>query len=408
VPNALEQRSIAVLHLGRAPRRPELDALRGLFLVWMTLTHLPTHMSEYVDQPLGYISSAEGFVFLSGLLVAHLYVRMASEDEDRMKSKLWKRSLRIYSYHLLMLFFLFTIVAAVAARTHRPALVNLLNFYLAHPVTAIIGSILLIYCPPLLDILPMYVTFMVATPWLLLMAKRWTWKPLLGASGLIWLLAQFGLRSWVHSLVVAVTHLHIPLQETGAFNLFGWQIVWICGLWIGASSARGEIPFRRLPRIAYPISAAICAFFIAVRHDWLGHLNQQYFGMQLDKWQIGPLRLLNFIAFSCVLYWSRRLVSRMILVEPFLTLGKASLEVFCAHVFFVFAGLALLYGQIDQLHGMHAVALVILTFGGMLLVALREARRKEQRPSQINPSAPNAPSASQFTASDREPSMLVK
>ena len=49
-------------------RKPELDALRGLFLVWMTLTHLPTRASDLVNQPFGFVSSAEGFVFLSALL----------------------------------------------------------------------------------------------------------------------------------------------------------------------------------------------------------------------------------------------------------------------------------------------------------------------------------------------------
>ena len=29
------------MKLPKLERRPELDALRGLFLVWMTLTHLP-------------------------------------------------------------------------------------------------------------------------------------------------------------------------------------------------------------------------------------------------------------------------------------------------------------------------------------------------------------------------------
>ena len=54
-------------------RRPELDALRGLFLVWMTLTHLPTRFSDFVNQPLGFISSAEGFVFISALLVGGIF-----------------------------------------------------------------------------------------------------------------------------------------------------------------------------------------------------------------------------------------------------------------------------------------------------------------------------------------------
>ena len=378
--SVLEQRSISVLKLGRSNRRPELDALRGLFLVWMTLTHLPTHLSDYFNQPLGFISSAEGFVFLSALLVARLYSRQALEEPEVMRQKLWRRSLFIYGYHVLMLAFAFTIAASIAARTHRPALMNLLNFYLSHPVTAIVGSLLLIYCPPLLDILPMYVTFMVATPPILVLAARKGWNGILALSGSIWLLAQFGLRSWVHSLVVAATGLHIPLQETGAFNLFAWQIVWILGLWIGASSALGHVPFSRLPRFVYPISSAICLFFIGVRHGWLGSkLTQEHLGIQLDKWQIGPLRLLNLVAFACFAYWSRKIIARIVQVEPFLTLGKASLEVFCAHVFFVFAGLALLYGQVDQLHGYHAVALVVITFTGMLLVAIREANKRRHQ-----------------------------
>ena len=98
--------------------------------------------------------------------------------------------------------------------------------------------------------------------------------------------------------------------------------------------------------------------------------------MSLDKWQIGPLRLLNLFAFSCLIYWSRRALTRLVLVEPFLTLGKASLEVFCAHVFFVFVGLALLYGEVTELHGPYAILLLAITFTALMLIALREVRRK--------------------------------
>ena len=64
--------------------------------------------------------------------------------------------------------------------------------------------------------------------------------------------------------------------------------------------------------------------------------------MQLDKWQIGPLRVLNLVAFTIVGFWLREVLVKLVSREPFLTLGKASLQVFCAHVFFVFVGLALL------------------------------------------------------------------
>ena len=386
-----------VLQLGKIQRRPELDALRGLFLVWMTLTHLPTRLSELVNQPFGFVSSAEGFVFLSAMLVATLYIHKVAEDSDGVRTALWKRALRIYGYHLIMLSMVFTVVAAFAAHTHRAAIYNLLNFYLAHPVTAIIGSLLLIYCPPLLDILPMYVTFLLMTPYILSTAVRRGWSRILLVSGFVWLLAQFGLRAWMHTMVVHITGLHIPLQETGAFNLFAWQAIWVLALWLGARSAQGDNPFSKLPGYVFPLSGAVCLFFLGVRHDWLGApLTPETLGLALDKWQIGPLRMLNLFAFSCMVYWSRKYLTRLVLVEPLLTLGKASLEVFCAHVFFVFVGLALLYGEVTELHGRYAFILLVITFSALILVAAREVRRK-RKARQSSPTAGAKPVTRQIS-----------
>src|ERR1700742_4404333 len=362
------------MHLPKPQRRPELDALRGLFLVWMTLTHLPTRFSDFVNQPIGFVSSAEGFVFLSALLVSRVYMRQAHEDESGLRAKLWQRSLKIYAYHLLMLALAFTVAAAYAVTTHRAAIYNLLNFYIAHPFVAIIGSVLLLYCPPLLDILPMYVIFLFFTPVILSSAVRQGWGRILATSGVFWLFAQFGLRDLVHNIIVHVTHLPIPLQETGAFNLFAWQAIWIVGLWLGAKSAMGDMPLRRIPGYVIAICALVCLFFIGIRHEWLGpHLTQQALGMKLDKWQISPLRVLS--------------------LEPFLTLGRASLHVFCAHVFFVFVGLALLYSDVPELHGWPALALLAVTFAGLVLVAVREVRK--QRAARIKYDAKKKEASSQ-------------
>jgi len=366
-------------------RKPELDALRGLFLVWMTLTHLPTHFSDLVNQPFGFVSSAEGFVFLSALLVARLYIHQAMQDEAGLRNKLWRRALKIYGYHLLMLALAFTVAAGLAVTTHRTAIYNLLNFYIAHPVVAVVGSVLLIYCPPLLDILPMYVIFLAGSPLVLMTAVRWGWNRILGVSLAVWLLAQFGLRDLVHNVVVHITHLPIPLQETGAFNLFAWQWIWIAGMWLGAKSAEGPLPLSKVPGKMVAVCAVVCAFFIGVRHEWLGsHLTQQALGLLLDKWSIGALRMINLAAFTIVLYWLRKPVLKIVAIEPFLTLGKASLEVFCAHVFFVFFGLALLYGEVTQLHGYLAIGLVVFTFAGLILVALREIRRRRDEKERVN------------------------
>jgi hypothetical protein len=371
--------------LPKLERRPELDALRGLFLVWMTLTHLPTRFSDFVNQPLGFVSSAEGFVFISALLVGRLYMREFVQDPTNVRVKLWKRSLKIYAYHLLMLLLAFTVVASFAVHTHRAAITNLLDFYLAHPLVAIVGSVLLLYCPPLLDILPMYVTFLFFTPLLLSTAVRWGWRRILALSGMLWIAAQFGLRDVVHNWVVHVTHLRIPLQETGAFNLFAWQAVWAVGCWLGARTAMEAEPFRKVPEWLAGLSAAICAFFIGVRFGWLGpHLTAQTLGISLDKWKIGPLRAVNLIAFMVFFYWLRKYVLIVVKIEPFLTLGKASLRVFCAHIFFVFVGLALLYGDfnadgLDQLHGLTAILLLAVTFTALILVAADEVRKKRVR-----------------------------
>lgn len=363
-------------------RRPELDALRGLFLVWMTLTHLPTRFSDFVNQPIGFISSAEGFVFISALLVGRLYMREFVQDPANARLKLWKRSLKIYGYHLMMLAFAFTVVAAFAVHTHKAALLNLLDFYLARPKAAIVGSVLLIYCPPLLDILPMYVAFLFFTPMVLSASVRFGWRAILGTSCFLWILAQLGLREVAHNWVVHLTHLRIPLQETGAFNLFAWQAVWMVGLWIGAKTAIERAPFREVPGWLAAASVATCLFFVGIRYGWLGpHLTTQALAIELDKWRIGPLRVVNLIAFAVFFYWLRKYALRVVAIEPLPTLGKASLRVFCAHIFFVFVGLALLYGDfnvdgLDQLHGLPAVALLVVTFAALILVAMDEVRKK--------------------------------
>jgi hypothetical protein len=380
------------MKLPHLERRPELDALRGLFLVWMTLTHLPTRFSDFTNSPIGFVSAAEGFVFISALLVGRIYMRDSLENPTGVRSKLWKRSLKIYMYHLLMLTLVFTVAAGFALHTHRAAIYNLLNFYLAHPVVAIIGSVLLIYCPPLLDILPMYVLFLFFSPLALTAGARFGWKKLLLISGVVWVAAQFGLRDVVHNWVVHVTHLHIPLQESGAFNLFAWQAVWLMGLWIGAKSALGENPLNNTPRWIVSISLVACLFFIGIRHGWLGaHLTQQALGLQLDKWQLGPMRVINLITFTVAVYWMRPVLIRLISIEPFLTLGKASLRVFCAHLFFVFVGLSLLYqdvgddsgGSAEQLHGVAAIALVAVTFTSLFLVAANEVRTKRAERARL-------------------------
>jgi hypothetical protein len=334
----------------------------------MTLTHLPTHLSDLVNEPFGFVSSAEGFVFLSALLVARL-----SRDPARVRlhhgRRLRRDSAQACADQPAQL-----LSRTSVPRNRRLASADLLPAAARH----------------LADVRDFSADHAISTCHC--DTPRLERHP---AGQRVCLVAcAVGLRAWVHDVVVHVTTLQIPLQDTGSFNLFAWQMVWVSGLCIGAISGQEGRSFRRPPRFVYQVSALICIFFIGVRHNWLGnHLTQQMLGMQLDKWQLGPLRLVNLIAFACVIYWSRKLLTRLFLIEPFIMLGKASLQVFCAHLAFVFVGLALLYGTVSQLHGFDAVGLVALTFVGLIFVALRKTRceRQEQTPNnpelKINPPA---------------------
>ena len=131
-------------------RELEIDAARGFMLVWMTFTHLPTALTPWVNQPFGYISASEGFIFLSALFTGRIYYRIFSRDGvAKMTAKLILRTLRLYCYHVLLLLLAFGIAARYAAASHGQGLYNLLDYYFAvGPSRALVSALLLLYRPP--------------------------------------------------------------------------------------------------------------------------------------------------------------------------------------------------------------------------------------------------------------------
>jgi hypothetical protein len=86
------------------------------------------------------------------------------------------RSCRIYFYHCALLAIAFTLAARVALTFHRVAFENLLSFDLQSPKQALIAAALLQYRPSLMDILPMYIVFMLLTPIARKIAQMLGWK----------------------------------------------------------------------------------------------------------------------------------------------------------------------------------------------------------------------------------------
>jgi hypothetical protein len=363
-------------------RRLELDAVRGLMLVWIALTHLPTAASSWVNQPFGFVGAAEGFIFLSALFTGRIYLRIAERDGyGAMTSKLWARTLRLYGYHALLLAFAFLVAVPIASHGDRPGLHNLLDFYfMAGAKQAIVEAALLIYRPPLLDILPMYIIFLGLTSAIIPLARRIGWKPVLWVSFAFWVLAQFGFRNAEHNFMMQYIPTRIPLKEMGSFDLWAWQFLWLVGVWLGVRWAQGNLPIEEwAKRAMLPGAVIACAGFLLRRkisHGFeLGALEFLF-----DKWHLGPVRILNFAAVAALLIISQA-VTKHLAIRPLVLLGQCSLQVFCVHLLFCFAGLTLM-GNASMLNGWRQFALLAATFAAMLLTAklFSKTEAKHERP----------------------------
>lgn len=358
-------------------RRWELDALRGLMLVLMILTHLPTRVAVPLGQPLGYVSAAEGFVMLSAYMAGIVYTLRARRDgEPEMREAFLRRALKIYACQAGLLVFLFTVVGFIDLFTDETAIANLTSFFREDPAAAVFGAALLLYNPPLLDILPMYIVFMLASPVLLLHGLHQGWTGILAGSLALWFGSQFGLGGWLYAQAVDLTGLPVPAEETGSFALLAWQFLWVLGLWMGAASvtpARVAGPFPRAMVATAAVYAVVCLV-------WRHAVGQVPFGdrpalnLLFDKWHLGPLRLLDFLALMLLaMHFApslKRHLPRLRVLEAF---GAASLTVFCGHLVLALVALALV-GEFRPGRPVWVDA-VILVGGFVLLYAVARVQQ---------------------------------
>lgn len=359
-------------------RRWDLDAIRGVMLVLMALTHWPTLFSDPFGQPFGYVSAAEGFVMLSAFMAGMVYSARARRDgDDAMQDAFFKRALKIYACQAALLMFAFSFIAVIGIVGQQEAVTNLLSFYIERPFTAFLSGLLLIYNPALLDILPIYILFMLISPLLLLHGLHRGWNGILVVSVALWLLSQFDLGLGVYGLIGGWIRLPISYQNMGAFEIFSWQFLWVLGLWMGATlGQRGGAP-TVFPRWMVGAAIAIGITGLVWRHavGQAPFLTDHRFDALFDKWHIGPLRLINFFALLVLVMhfgpWLKARLPRLPVLE---TLGQASLPVFCAHLVIALTALAF-YGppRPDRPWGVD----VVIVVGG--LAALYAVARISQQ-----------------------------
>jgi hypothetical protein len=376
----------------RRGRLIELDILRGFLLLWMTLTHLPTKANLISNQTFGFVSGAEGFIFLAAFMVGQLEYRIDKKSGPGATVRdLSRRTLRIYIYHCALLVVAFTLVAEFGVSFHRLGLQNLLSFYLQQPQHAAIAAALLLYRPSLLDILPMYIVFMALTPLARNIARRWSWDPVVYISIGIWAAAQFGLRAWIYRHV-NLFGLSVPEASTGAFDVYAWQLLWMVGLALGtiyAESISGTAPPSDaesevgIPAWLLKLSIVVAVVFLVLRYSPIEHwMNPDKYGWLIDKWHLGAARLMNFAALSIVLVRFGARIAALPFIRPLASLGQASIEVFSVHVLCCLAGHALSQDADAQLAWWQQAILLPVTIAALFVTAYLHRKWTAKKPTR--------------------------
>jgi hypothetical protein len=272
---------------GKAGTRDlRFDSLRGLMIVTMTVNHLPSSLRAFTDETLGIFSSAEGFVFLSGILIGLVYTRRLRRDGPAaLHQAVVQRATRIYAWHVTAFL---TALLAVQFCSWLSGFCSWASppLFYAHPwLAAVLGSAML-YQPGLLDILPMYCFFVLLVPPVLnaLEAGR-RWR-VLGLSFLAWFIVQ-----WVPPIDGAPLY---PVH-VGSFNIFAWQFLFVAGVVIGhvrLTDLRPQIPFRPFLLLG-AVAIAVYGYGIQRLH-WRPDCPEWLFGVILNKPNLGAMRLADF------------------------------------------------------------------------------------------------------------------
>ncbi len=307
------------------------DFLRGFLLTIIVINHSPFSIRQFTEESIGFVSAAEGFVFLSAFLSGMVFaLREDRKGFDFAAQRARERAWRIYLSHLAVV--LFGLVLATLWLPDLPGLTRSLGPLREDPLAASAAAMLLLFQPALMDILPMYILFAVLTPCAFWVAKRCGWSFALVGALLLWVFAQYGLRNFLFR--DAAPHSFI---NPGMFDVFAWQLLWLVGLWLGQRFQRAQ-PLRwSIPHASLAIRTVlltVVVVLLAIRwlpgtRDW-AYVNAAWW---VDKWTLGPLRLLDFAGVAwLVSLLLGRLERWEKFLRPFTLIGRHILPVFCTQI----------------------------------------------------------------------------
>jgi hypothetical protein len=227
-----------------------LDILRGFAVFAMVVDHWGGNSWLYgiTGGDTFFVSAAEGFIFISGLVVGMVYGAIAlKEGIQAAQSKALKRALTLYKLTIAL-----TILFAIFSLLFNLPWAK--DLQVGDALTFVFNVITLRQVMYLTDIPLIYTILMLAAPlaiWLLASGRtRW----LVGGSVALWIAAQVS---------SAPAQLPWPIAGGTAFNPAAWQLLFFIAMAIGYHRDIIARTFSRVPRIPYfVLMGAISLWFI--------------------------------------------------------------------------------------------------------------------------------------------------
>jgi hypothetical protein len=347
------------------------DLMRGYFLVAIILDHLayfPNGLDWWGGRGNLYVSAAEGFFLISGIVLGVVRGRKLAEKPFAVAAKLLlQRGVQLY-ITAVVLMLLFTFIGWMFI--DNPGLKAGIRPLTEDVWSVIWGGLTFNYIYGWADYLRLYAIFLFASPIALWLLRRGLWYVLLAVS--VWIWSQYS---------------NSPLETAELSQVYSWQLIFFSGLTIGYYLTpirqwwSSITPVIRNTVIAVTVSIAaitMLANFIIVEgatlfggfSQTLTNLNNT-FAPYFIKEELPIARLVLFVIWFGAGFW---LFSRFeqYIVKYFgwllLPFGTNSLYVYILHAVMVFGAHLVIKDPTPYLLVNFTLSAVII---GIILLAVR-------------------------------------
>lgn len=373
-------------------RNIAVDGLRGLLLVIIAINHLESPLlTPYTRESLGFVSAAEAFILLSGIVSALVYGRYL-DDTRRLMQKIYRRVLTIY-------FYVIAGTLTITALLHMGWLPDvwyydwgnyfLLENYLNYPAQSLFLSSIQLQQIGYLDILIAYMLPMLLLPWALVALHRGRWFWVMGASVSVWLIAQFS----SDQILAPIYYWLEPVLkiDAGYLDVLAWQLLFFSGVCLGfyannigstedsnkASSQQSA--WLDSPRLLILAMVAACTLFMVKQLGWT-ELITSNFWRHLFNWQdLGLVRYVNTLVLAYLLTFLVRRRFWLFCLNPLIFLGQHSLPVFCFHAVAIYFFLPWMMAMQESYSWYWDLSIVSLFVASLFLPARLHSKFKHKR-----------------------------